>query len=122
MGGIKDTDLVSDIDFTIAMGIEALKHRAHTSAKEKGFWDNPPEIGTSLMLIVSELGEALEAYRNGNPASEKIPEISHAEEELADVVIRIMDFVGRHNIRLSEAILRKMSYNKTRPHLHGKKF
>lgn len=42
----------------------ALMQEIHTTAKEKGFWDNKERnVGEMLMLIVSELGEALEAYR-----------------------------------------------------------
>lgn len=43
---------------------------AHKTAKEKGFWDKPDwNLGEKLMLVVSELGEALEADRNGKKAN-----------------------------------------------------
>lgn len=41
--------------------------------------------------------------------------------ELADVVIRIFDFCGRHGIDLESAIKLKMEYNSTRPYRHGGK-
>ena len=69
----------------------------------------------------SELSEVLEAFRNNNPKSEKIPEFSNAEEELADVVIRIMDFSYARNLDIPAAILAKMEYNKNRPIKHGGK-
>lgn len=40
----------------------------HKTAVKKGFWDEPREIGTLLMLIVSELSEALEADRKNKHA------------------------------------------------------
>jgi len=56
-----------------------------------------------IALIHSEVSECLEYLRHDNPVSDHVPEISGAEEELADVIIRIMD--------------------KTRPYKHGgKKF
>lgn len=41
--------------------------------------------------------------------------------EFADVLIRIADWCGKHNIPLEEALRAKMVYNKTRPHRHGGK-
>ena len=43
--------------------------------------------------------------------------------ELADCVIRIMDFCGKHGIDLEKAIIEKANFNKHRPYKHGgKKF
>ena len=44
--------------------INQLRDEIHEIAKSKGFWDKPREIGTLLMLCVSELAEAIEADRN----------------------------------------------------------
>lgn len=41
--------------------------------------------------------------------------------ELADVVIRILDFCGAHKLDLQGMILEKMSYNDTREFRHGNK-
>ena len=46
------------------MCLNKLSEECYAIASEKGFRDIPKEIGTELMLIVSELGEALEADRN----------------------------------------------------------
>lgn len=48
------------------MELNELSKRIHQNAKDKGFWDEPREIGTLLMLCVSELSEALEADRKDN--------------------------------------------------------
>lgn len=73
------------------------------------------------MLVVTELAEAMEAYRVGNPESEEIPGFSRLEEELADAVIRILDFAGGASLDLEGAILAKMSYNDGRTFRHGGK-
>lgn len=49
------------------MTINELVSRAHENAVRHGFWDKPLDFGTAIALIHSELSEALEEHRNGNP-------------------------------------------------------
>jgi len=65
-------------------------------------------------LFTSEVGEALEAIRHGDSKE-------HLAEELADIVIRVMNFATRKDIDLENAILLKHEKNMKRPILHGKK-
>lgn len=93
------------------------------NAKNKGFWDEERNKSELLMLIVSELAEVQEALRMPeNQQSEKIPEFTLVEEEIADAFIRLMDFCVGFNYRISEAIIAKHQYNMNRPYKHGKKF
>jgi NTP pyrophosphatase (non-canonical NTP hydrolase) len=122
------------------MKINELITEVHKNARKKGFWDKKREIGTLLMLIVSEVSEAMEADRRlnfaniaeffadtrdnkveRNEAFEKHIKDSF-EDELADAVIRIFDLCGRFDIDLEFHILEKMKYNKSRPHKHGKAY
>ncbi len=97
------------------MSIKDYIKKCHKTAKEKGWWDSDRNEGEIIALMHSELSEALEAMRNhlGKDA---------VAEELADCCIRIFDYCGAREINLEEALLKKMSYNKTRPFRHGKKF
>lgn len=79
--------------------------------------------GEMIALAHSELSEALDFIRHGNPASDHIPEFSGAEEELADTVIRCMDHAVERGWKLGEAIAAKVRFNASRPVRHGgKKF
>lgn len=122
------------------MKISELVEKAHKNAVEKGFWEDwnrvqifknmvinissdgerqthidiNNAIATRLMLIVSELGEALEALRKDDG--------DNFAEELADVVIRVCDLAGGLSIDLENEIEQKMRRNESRPYKHGKEF
>ena len=106
------------------MTIEELIAKAHSNAVAHGWWDEEREAGTTLMLIVSELAEALEELRNG----ENMQAIRFGPDgkpegftvELADAIIRIGDLCGGYNLPLARAITLKQAYNETRPYKHGK--
>lgn len=105
-----------------------LQREVHEIAVSKGWWDADINGVTRsdaecLCLMHSELSEALEGLRHGNPASDKLgAPFTQAEEELADLVIRTMDLAEARQWRIAEAIIAKMQYNRSRPHKHGKKF
>ena len=89
----------------------------HHTAKSKGFWEDGVERnnGEMLCLIHSEISEALEALRHGNPPDTKVPEFSSVETELADAVIRIFDFAASQGYDLGSAIVEKAEFNSHRP-------
>ena len=95
----------------------------NTIAISKGWWKGERNDGEMIALMHSELSEALEGLRHGNPVSEHIGEFSAVEEELADVIIRIMDYALARNHRVAEAVIAKVTFNAGREYMHGgKKF
>lgn len=111
------------------MTITELVEKAHENARKHGFWedwdrrcssglalqdDYNNAIATRLMLIVSELGEALEGLRYSDMANFK--------EELADVAIRLADLCGGLGIDLESEVEKKMKKNRKRGYKHGKAF
>lgn len=119
----------------------------HSNAVNKGFWDDKNKtFGDIISLMHSELSEALEFKRISNsPAFKEVDVMFHYSNkngevskipngdiekpdgilaELADVVIRIFDYVG-HEGKVEEfiEILKlKHEYNTGRPYMHGKTF
>jgi len=73
------------------------------------------------MLVVCELAEAIEADRV-DAMDDKLTTRKGLEVELGDAVIRIFDLAGKLKMQLGHAIVEKLSYNKTRPHKHGKAY
>lgn len=102
-----------------------MQQAVHENAKDKGWHDEKRTDGDFLALIHSEVSEALEAVRDGNPPSSKavgpFGPCSVLEEELADVVIRVMDYAEARGLKLAQAIEDKHAFNKNRPHRHGGK-
>ena len=107
--------------------IKDLCREAHETAKEKGWHETKLRTGDFIANVHGEVSEAFEEYRKGIPlraiyySGEEKEKPEGFPIELADVVIRIADFCGLHDIDLVEAIHQKMNFNKTRSHRHGGK-
>lgn len=130
------------------MDLTELSKDIYQANKEKGFWDEERNTGELLMLVVSELGEAMEALRrdkcvsnyliNNSQWSDILSDIDNKkdlykknyenlvkgtfEEEVADALIGLLDLCGGLNIDIQKHVELKLAYNKLRPHKHGKKF
>jgi len=128
----------------LSYGVNDLAWEIHRAAVKKGFYEEPRECGTRLMLVVSELSEALEADRTGrhadlaafdsdqqptprtgcDPFADKFE--THVkdtfEDEIADALIRLLDYAAANDIDIERHIDLKMRYNELRPHKHGKEY
>ena len=69
--------------------------------------------GEMIALIHSEISEAMEGERKGL-MDDHLPNRPMVEVEMADAVIRIMDYCGRWNYDIGGAIIDKIEYNRNR--------
>lgn len=74
--------------------------------------------GELLCLIHSEISEAMEGERK-DLMDDKLPHRKMAEVELADAIIRILDYSAGFGYDIEGAVQEKLEYNKTRKdHTH----
>ncbi|MEY2875857.1 MAG: Klebsiella phage [Pseudomonadota bacterium] len=102
---------------------ETLQRICHGAAAEAGWWTDlhtgepmahrPHFVGEKLMLVVSEIAEAMEGHRKGLQ-DDKLPHRQMIEVELADAVIRIADLAGGLGLDLGGAIEEKLAFNAQR--------
>lgn len=125
-----ETDLAED--FT--RSVTELARLAHQNSRAKGFWSLIDELKSHPRfaeievfwklsrhdLMHSEISEGTEGVRKDLPDDHLVGR-SMEVAELADTVIRILDYSGAYNLPLAEVILEKMAYNTQRPFMHGDK-
>lgn len=99
--------------------IGRLQEIAHKASKNAGWWDEHPAtnkyvIPTKLMLMVSEIAEAMEGDRM-ELMDDKLPHRTMLEVELADLIIRALDLGGALGLDIGGAMAEKMQFNSVRP-------
>jgi hypothetical protein len=112
-----------------ARAFNELQRDIHDTAKAKGWYDGAPRTALEAhMLIVSEIAEATEEVRKGTPplyfegpSDNPLSKPEGELVEIADAIIRAMDYCASRGWDLGDAIERKHTFNKTRPYRHGGK-
>lgn len=96
------------------MDINSLIDRAHKNALDHGFYECDFNLARSIMLIVSEIGEAMDADRKDEHTKAEYANDylsgqrtdgwfdlfvkDNFEDEIADIFIRIFDIMGHENM------------------------
>lgn len=113
--------------------LNELANEIHDNATEKGFWDVRLSFAELIMLVVTELAEAVEADREdfwwdgGNPLNHNTETFGRliknsCQDEISDAMIRLLDICGAYGIDIDSHIRAKMNYNSQRERLHGKRY
>lgn len=123
------------------MNVNEFAKEVHENAVEHGWWEDDRGFAEVVALCHSELSEALEEFRSGGgmryykcARNANVPFTCSGDchkcnygkpegiaVELADCIIRILDFCGKENIDIEEVLREKHAFNKTRPYKHGGK-
>lgn len=108
-------------DAHVQSAVRLLQDRCHAEAAH--WWNDlhtgepiiarPHVVGEKLMLIVSEIAEAMEGHRK-NLMDDKLPHRPMLEVELADALIRLCDLAGALGLDLGGAVAEKLAYNRVR--------
>ena len=111
-------------------GLNNLCEEIHDWAKRKKFEANWAVVPRLLMLVVSELGEAMEDYRRIDfehfcsvkclRSAKSTQHLNGFKQEIADTIIRICHMCAALGIDIEEEIRVKMLINEKRPIKHGK--
>ena len=121
-GDGEEVGSVYDPDFIEAFN--RIADKIHETSCGQGFWQDGDSrnIGEVLAELHSEISEALECLRDGNPPDKNVTSMSGGEVQLADVLILLMDIARGYGFNIAEAALAKMKFNEGRAYLHGKQF
>lgn len=110
-------------------GMHDLVNLCHGLAEKSGWWVDTETgedvrtwpkkfldlwIAAKLMLVVTEVSEAMEGHRKNLP-DDKLPARPMLEVELADALIRICDLAGGLKLDLPGAVIEKLKFNQCRP-------
>jgi NTP pyrophosphatase (non-canonical NTP hydrolase) len=90
-------------------GLNIKMRQVRELADAKGFSSQPERIWEMLALIHSEVSEASDAYKKGEP-------MQKVGEELTDAIIRILHLLSALELDADELFEHKMHVNWSRPH------
>lgn len=118
--------LKTDQDFVDAHFENYFSHMqksVHQTAIEKGWHESERPETEYIANIHREVSEMFDAIAKEDPPDKHLPEFTSVEIEMADIIIRLMDWAENAGYRLPKAITAKARFNKTRSYRHGgKKF
>ena len=110
----KGANAPDEVDFDLyhCPELSALADAIADWRKRKGFATSRENVNDKLLLLHSEISEAVEALRKDDE--------QNFAEELADVLMRLLDITSSLDIDISREVYAKMIANEARPIKHGK--
>lgn len=133
---------MNECDENFVFGFELVQRAVHGVNSANGFWDVPdklmelskanmsPEDAEKVQAIVmtsflglmdTEVSECIEGIRKSPKDKWASLEKDSVTRELADLVIRAIDFAEAYKLPLAEAIIVGLEHNRGRGWMHGGK-
>lgn len=123
--------MTADTDAGYTLDLTTMQAQVLECNKNNGWFESDRSVLEGHMLLITEVAEASEAYRDhGLKDATKVPEDHRYGDpvkpegvgsEYADILIRLLDQVERDGVDLVYEFHRKMAYNRTRGYKHGGK-
>lgn len=119
--------------------VEDMTQEVWDFLQDKGWLDTNHSFSELMVLLHTEISEAVEAYRKwgmethdvvvfyapdpetGYPGAGGVPKPEGVGPEMADLLVRLLHTCRRLNVDLVEEFRRVMEHNRQRPFRHGKK-
>jgi NTP pyrophosphatase (non-canonical NTP hydrolase) len=95
-----------------AVGLNQKMLEVRALADGKGFSSDPARIWEMLALVHTEVSEATDAYKKGEP-------MEHVGEELIDAMIRILHLLSALDLDAEALFQEKMQKNWERPYKYN---
>lgn len=121
----------------LRIGLQDAQERVTEVNKANGWFEDDRSVGEDLLLIHTEVSEAVEAFRDwgladatdhagaalASVAADRtiLPKPEGFGSEMADILVRLLDTCERRGVDLSFEFERKLAHNATRGHKHGGK-
>lgn len=103
-------------DEQLAAALNVLANDIHDDSVSAGWWDDGDDkyvLATKLMLVVSEVAEAMEGLRK-DQWDDHLPHRKMVEVEVADALIRLLDFATALDMNIGSTVMEKLEYNRNR--------
>jgi len=116
--------------------LNELSAAIHENNISKGFYEKEKNIGEMLALIHSEVSKnqysslsesQMNVLMGWSLSKDFIKDYKRLvkgsfEEEMADIIIRVLDLCAHKKINIEQHIAAKIRYNAAREYKHGKKY
>lgn len=89
---------------------QELINRIYNQNVEMGWWEKPRPLHVLLLLINSEIYEAFEGLRK-NLNDDHLPQYKQFDVEIADTIIRLLDFMGHYKLTYNPEVCQECLKN-----------
>lgn len=111
---VKPSDFLASVEYREwSTSVVHMQDWVRRINEQNGWFEADRPFSADIALLHSEVSEAYEGFRNHD--------MNNVHEELADILIRLLDTCERLEVNLTEEFMRKCLKNMRRGYKHGGK-